>query len=344
MSQLNAFIARSFDPRDELRIRSVLDFLDTFQKVGFFCQTAEAAEVESVSEKVRRMIDEREVFIGFFTRRNPVYGSRSRMREAWGVLRQNRKVQSWTAPPWVLQESGYALRGDRKLILLKEAGVELPSLQGDLEYVSFDTNNPAAVFSKLSEMINGLLAEASGTKVNIIVTHEDEQTEVATEMPASQVPTEAPNETGEEPTFDDLYLLMSYSANIHDLNAVAEAWGKGNQLLVDKEHSRVEKVGWDSFYFECRFEAGATDALEDLKRLRDKNPDRFEPNRSIARCYFETNEFDLAGPLFLEVAASQDAGKPRSLLMAAKSFHKLTRYADALETIKAALPIISDEL
>jgi hypothetical protein len=66
MTQLNAFIARSFDHRDEQRIRPVLDFLDTFQKAGFFCETAEAAEVESVSKKVRRMIDEKDVFYWFF--------------------------------------------------------------------------------------------------------------------------------------------------------------------------------------------------------------------------------------------------------------------------------------
>ena len=50
MTQLNAFVARSFDPGDERRIRPVLDFLETFRKVGFFCESAEAAEVESVQE------------------------------------------------------------------------------------------------------------------------------------------------------------------------------------------------------------------------------------------------------------------------------------------------------
>jgi len=43
------------------------------------------------------------------------------------------------SPPWVLQESGYALgKGKKKLIIFREAGVELPQLQGDLEYISYD--------------------------------------------------------------------------------------------------------------------------------------------------------------------------------------------------------------
>src|SRR5580704_3091042 len=142
MAQLNAFIARSFAQQDELRIRPLLDFLGTFQKAGFFCETAEAAEVESVSKKVRRMIDERDVFIGFFTRRNPVFEPKSKIKAAFEALLGKKKAQSWTAPPWVLQESGYALRGNRKLILLKETGVELSGLQGDLEYVPFETSDP----------------------------------------------------------------------------------------------------------------------------------------------------------------------------------------------------------
>jgi hypothetical protein len=36
MTQLNAFVARSFAPQDEKRIQRVLDFLDTFRKAGFF--------------------------------------------------------------------------------------------------------------------------------------------------------------------------------------------------------------------------------------------------------------------------------------------------------------------
>jgi len=73
MVQLNAFVARSFAPIDDTRIQPVLTFLDTFRKAGFLWETAEPAEVESVSEKVRRMIDDKEVFIGFFTKRYPVY-------------------------------------------------------------------------------------------------------------------------------------------------------------------------------------------------------------------------------------------------------------------------------
>lgn len=59
--------------------------------------------------------------------------------------------------------------GPTKLILLREPDVEIPGLQGDLEYVPFLPESPADVFSKLSEMIHGLLAQASGIKVRTMV-------------------------------------------------------------------------------------------------------------------------------------------------------------------------------
>src|SRR5437879_1154961 len=150
MRQLQAFVARSFDSQDEERIRPILEFLDTFRKSGFFWDTAEAGEVQSVSQKVRQMIDEREVFIGFFTRRFPVSSYRSKMRDAFRILLGRVQPELWSAPAWVLQESGYALRGKKDLILLKQPNVEVFGLQGDLEYIQFDPQNPAAVFSKLS--------------------------------------------------------------------------------------------------------------------------------------------------------------------------------------------------
>ena len=340
MTQLNAFVARSFDSHDEQRIRPVLDFLGTFQKAGFFCETADAAEVESVSKKVRRMIDERSVFIGFFTKRHPAYAFSSKISGARQVLFGNTKPQSWSAPAWVLQESGYALCGGKKLILLKEIGVEVPGLQGDLEYVPFDPSNPASVFSKLSEMINGLLAEAAGTTVNVTVTQRNEQTQVAMESTVSQAPAETPTETAEGPDLTDRLVEMMDAAADHDLGAVAAAWTAGSHLIADPQHEGFDQVAWDSLYFENRFTADASDAVEDLKHLRDQKPNRSEPKRAMANCYYASKEFDLASSLFLEVANSQEGRrKARNLVLAAKALRETKRYDEALEAISGRAKI-----
>jgi hypothetical protein len=345
MPQLNAFVARSFDPGDERRIQPILDFLDTFKKVGFFCETAEPAEVESVSKKVRRMIDDTDVLIGFFTRRYPIYEPQSGFGPAWKVFIGKVKPRLWTAPAWVLQESGYALCGNKKVILLRETEVEVPGLQGDLEYVPFDANNPAAVFSKLSEMINGLLAEAAGTKVSVVVTQRQEQTQVAMEATVSEIPAVTRNEAGDGPDIGDRYSDMILGGNNHDLDAVEVAWRAGTALIADVEHEGIDQVAWDSFYFESRFTAGATDALEELKRLQDENSGRSEPKQAMGYCYSKSKEFDSAAPFFLAAAEREDGKKKaRNLLLAARALQETKRYDEAIGIVKTVLSIVSDSL
>jgi hypothetical protein len=133
MPKITAFVARSFNKEDEPKIEPIFSFLRSFRGAGFFAETAERAEVESVSKKVRDMIDASDVFVGIFTQRWPVYENRLSLRAAIRFALGLYKVERWVAPPWVIQESGYALKAiaaKRKMILFREKGVELPSLQG----------------------------------------------------------------------------------------------------------------------------------------------------------------------------------------------------------------------
>src|SRR5207247_1125055 len=109
-----------------------------------------------VSVKVRRIIDTSDVLIGFFTKRHQIY-----VPSHFSIAHPFRRLRrvGWSAPPWVLQESGFALAKNKDLILLREEEVEIPGLQGDLEYVRFLPENPTAVFAKLSEMIHTLIAK-----------------------------------------------------------------------------------------------------------------------------------------------------------------------------------------
>src|SRR5258708_1046821 len=81
----------------------------------------------------------------------------------------NSEPVAWTAPPWVLQESGYALRAGKKLMLFREVGVELPSLQGDLEYIPYDPDAPDAAWGKALAMLTQLIAENAGIEVGTVM-------------------------------------------------------------------------------------------------------------------------------------------------------------------------------
>ena len=108
----------------------------------------------------------------------------------------------------------------------------------DLQYVDFDPSAPAGVFSTLSEMINGLLAEAAGTTVSMTVTQRTDQTQVAAEATVSPAAAEAPSEDGEGPDLLGRYEEMCDAANNHDLEAVAEAWRAGSRTHRSPESWR----------------------------------------------------------------------------------------------------------
>jgi len=64
MVKITAFIARSFHAQDDIKIRSIIEHLDSFRPLGFTWETAEKADMESVSQKVRDKIDGSNMFVG----------------------------------------------------------------------------------------------------------------------------------------------------------------------------------------------------------------------------------------------------------------------------------------
>lgn len=97
MSKITAFVACSFSPEDKGKIQPIMAFLESFRPLGFVCDTAEPAEVESVSKKVREMIDASDVFVGIFTRRHPIYPVPAGLKAAFDVLRRQFRVTARAA-------------------------------------------------------------------------------------------------------------------------------------------------------------------------------------------------------------------------------------------------------
>jgi hypothetical protein len=133
---ITAFVAKSFHADDQPKTEQIEQFLSRFKRLGFAWQTAEPAEVESVSVKVRRLIDASDVFVGILTRRSPLCRPEHRIKDAANLLLGRTRKMLWSPPPWVLQESGYALKADKPVVLFREVGVDIGALQGDLEYIT----------------------------------------------------------------------------------------------------------------------------------------------------------------------------------------------------------------
>ena len=341
---ITAFVARSFDPQDEARIKPIRTFLDTFRKAGFICEEAEAAEVESVSVKVRKMIDAKDAFVAFFTRRYPIFMFDSKFSDAVSLACGRLQARRWSAPPWVLQESGYALCAGKKLILLREDGVDIPGLQGDLEYVPFDPRNPSAIFPKLSEMINDLLAKAAGREIRTEIAERPEQAEAKPEPAA--LPQEEKLASSENEPHDIIrcYIDMDRAAKDRDLEGVEAAWKDGSTLISDGKADRVDVLSWDCLYYRARCEAGAPDGLESLRRMNTENPERREPAITIARLLTHGNEHDEAATLFLK-AADLATGNQRAkdMIDAAQALNELKRYAEGVRTVEDSLTIATGD-
>jgi len=80
-----------------------------------------------------------------------------RARPKWiGMRSRHRKHSSSTTSRWVVDEKAYAFAKEKKLVLIKEFGVQsIGGLQGDYEYLEFKRDEPTELLIKLVELFHG---------------------------------------------------------------------------------------------------------------------------------------------------------------------------------------------
>jgi hypothetical protein len=131
------FVGHSFSKEDEIINDVVLRFLVTY---GLRVLTGERPSANTVSAKVRSRIEQCDAFLGIFTRRDKIA-----------------RKEEWSPSPWIVDEKAYALAKNKKLILLRELGVQsIGGLQGDYEYLEFDRANTGDLLVRLLETLKGL--------------------------------------------------------------------------------------------------------------------------------------------------------------------------------------------
>lgn len=306
MPKLTAFVARSFDEADEGKIQPIIDFLATFNKLGLVYVTAERAEPELVHKKVRRLIDESELFIGIFTKRIPICLSAEDPLSRSDTQNSGATPNRWCPPLWILQESGYALAKGKKLIMFKEADVELPALQGDLEYIPYDPSNPASALTKGNEMIVPIIADSAGTVVETVVR----------EMPTSEPEDVSPPQPQVAEKMED---EASLGKLFFDLTAAIGAcdWAKGEQTLqaaleaLQKEGKQDRWIFWRGYYLKGQCLAGEDQAFHKLKALTAENSSEPIIWSHLGDCYSEYRDYIRAADSYQHAARLSKA--PQSL-------------------------------
>lgn len=165
MSQLKAFVGHSFTSEDDEAVRAFLKFLDQVKdmNIGFSWEHAEPAEPKVLADKVLRLMEDKNLFIGICTSKEVAIQPDQLSRATFNkkVLKADEGQFSSKTSDWLIQEIGLAIGRGMGLILLVEKGVRQPGgLQGNLEYITFERSTPEKSFGKVLEMIQTLLPKA----------------------------------------------------------------------------------------------------------------------------------------------------------------------------------------
>jgi hypothetical protein len=138
---VKAFIGHSFDDKDIELVKKIKEHIES---LNVKCETGEKSQYGYVAEKVKNRIIDNDVFVGIFTRDKK-------------ILLENRepnKEYFYTTSNWVIQESGFAIAENKKLIFLVEEGIyKFPGLQGDQEYILFNKDLLGKAFTKINNMV-----------------------------------------------------------------------------------------------------------------------------------------------------------------------------------------------
>src|SRR5690348_8297609 len=97
--RLKAFIGRSFLPADKQLWHDLRDVLDTFKPIGFVYEDAKEAQVRPVSDKVRALIEQNDIYIGVLPRRYPIYVPPTSLLGRCGILSAFAPTQ-WATSEW----------------------------------------------------------------------------------------------------------------------------------------------------------------------------------------------------------------------------------------------------
>ena len=161
MKDIRAFVGHSFTDDDAGVVSTFLKYFDQLSQLHstFTWEHAEKAEPRILTEKVLRIIADKNLFIGICTRKEQAVANAaltSILFQPQYAKTRKTDFRSKTSD-WIIQEIGMAIGRGLELIPLVEDGVSDPGgLQGDVEYIRFSRDAPEKSFGKLLEMITAL--------------------------------------------------------------------------------------------------------------------------------------------------------------------------------------------
>jgi tetratricopeptide (TPR) repeat protein len=239
----------------------------------------------------------------------------------------------------LFQESGYALKAGKRLMLFREVGVELPALQGDLEYIPYDPEVPDVALGKAVEMLTQLIAENAGIEVGTVVsTPEPRETSSGEGKAAETMAASAAPEV--DPFMRCLFDLLD-AQNANDAAGIDRAEEAGLEAIRAGGKETVDETGWRSWCLVSRARIGRPGTLEQLQHLSTEHPTHPAPYTSMAEIAVAFGEHEIAGRWYLK-AVEVRPSEARHRIAAAKEFRAAKRIDLAREQLELVLSSESD--
>lgn len=342
MTSLKAFVGHSFTADDEDVVRTFLKYFDQVEElnIGFSWEHAESAESKELAEKVLRLMEGKNLFIGICTKNEAAILSSNLSTTKFDktVLKGKEDRFLWKTSDWIIQEIGLAIGKGMDLILLVEAGLRQPGgLQGNKEYISFDRQAPEKSFGKILEMIQSLIpkarvlaAEGSGTRAA--------SPEKTGEEDKKNEDWWQPKDDWERETFELAWIHMIATDDKEGAEKISSFY-----LATAEGQSSKNRESWGAHqeYYRLAFDKGGK--LTNLDEMARAHPDNSDIQEYQARGYQKFGEQEKAGRLF-EAAANKATSKRQELARhgdAALAYTRASKKVDANRVLEVMKGIAS---
>src|SRR5665213_613896 len=283
MKEIKAFVGHSFSDADADVVGKFTRYFDSLARSHpqFSWQSAESAEPRILTEKVLRIIADKNTFIGICTRKEqvaPVNALRPLLFQPDYVKAPKSKF-AWKTSDWVIQEIGLAVGRGLDVILLVEDGIRDPGgLQGDIEYIPFDRDHPEKAFNKILEMLSALSPKTSS---QLTITSDVKATpEEAVTKPSDGDYLNTPDATWDRRR----YIMAAFTAITIEADERLKAIGDSYKATEDASVGD-NSATWDAMMEHMRLSVGKGGKIDHLKDLAEKNPTSSKTLSYLARAY-----------------------------------------------------------
>ncbi len=317
MSEVRAFVAHSFtssdkelfNPGDEWVVNEFLKFFDEVGKLNrrFSWDHAASAQPLGIGDKVKSIWVDKNLFIAICTKKECVV-SGSIITDSTAVGQIAADKIEWKTSDWIIQEIGYAIGRECKLIVLIEYGLRKPGwLQGDLEYIQFDRAAPAKCFTKLLQMISSIVPRERPLPSSIGLTvpeaaGDDEETVGVEEFLKEPAPSWTP----------ETYRISFHFAMLEN---DTETEGKVERSFLESEYAKDSDslLAWQAYCESMKVEFGCNGDINKLRVLAKEHPGNCDVIDYLARALS-------AVALHVESAEAYDSANAAATTNKAKLF------------------------